>query len=754
MKKKPKDNSFLNRLLSNLQTRVDSIYQNTYFNSIDNDKTIENIKTDLDNSLDNIINNNMDNVGQSNISKVYSRLIGDNDKNGGKLEDLFSEKMLSDTFSLNYSNDIKNIQDYDEQIDILCQNMPQLQEALNAKKDSVLSADHYSTDFLNAVNLSSIESEEAFKMNIDMIKEKYNLVEQLEICYDNVSKYGEQFIYIIPYKDAFNKLLNKKGLNTGIGYVSEEVETILEASFENISISVNENGIQFTSDRSDISYNNFKADNLSIENECNINVQLNFSSILESAIKEKKSIDNVFKKRKFNKTLDDNIEFEFKDSTGKKNVSSKDGLINISKNEPEQKIDEKIPGCVFKLLDRARVIPIYIDTVCLGYYYVEFQVGSPNTGSLSMMSPMLNTKGVGMNKMNSNSVMNATSKYTDDMSLQYIANKLASLIDSKFINANQDLSEEIYNILKINDLFINKQNTNIKVTYISPNNMIHMYFKKDPTTNRGISDLDRSLIPAKLYTGLYVTNTIGILTRGQDKRVYYVKQNVDTNISQTLLNTINQIKKSNFGARELLNIKNVLGITGRFNDFLIPMGPSGDAPVNFEVMQGQDIDPHTDLMEQLEKMAISATDVPYEYIQGLSQVDFATRLTISNGKFVRIVFKRQNICERIFSKILTILYDTEFGVNDKIHVKLPPPSFLNLNNTNSLLQNINDFAEQMTESEMPQNMYDELDRVLFKSKIKRHYLATYIDTGSIDTIKKETLVESSRYKDANGEEQE
>ena len=101
----------------NIQERLDTI--NAVIKNIaEFIQTDENIKTDLDNSLDNIINNNMDNVGQSNISKVYSRLIGDNDKNGGKLEDLFSEKMLSDTFSLNYSNDIKNIQDYDEQIDI------------------------------------------------------------------------------------------------------------------------------------------------------------------------------------------------------------------------------------------------------------------------------------------------------------------------------------------------------------------------------------------------------------------------------------------------------------------------------------------------------------------------------------------------------------------------------------------------------------------------------------------------------------
>ncbi len=44
-------------------------------------------------------------------------------------------------------------------------------------------------------------------------------------------------------------------------------------------------------------------------------------------------------------------------------------------------------------------------------------------------------------------------------------------------------------------------------------------------------------------------------------------------------------------------MKNVLNILGRFNDFVIPTDNSGNAPVQFEAMQGQQIDPQTDAME-------------------------------------------------------------------------------------------------------------------------------------------------------------
>ena len=113
----------------------------------------------------------------------------------------------------------------------------------------------------------------------------------------------------------------------------------------------------------------------------------------------------------------------------------------------------------------------------------------------------------------------------------------------------------------------------VRVTYLAPNDVEHIKFKEDPDTHRGISDIAAGLIPAKLYCCIYICNTLGILTRGQDKRVYYVKQNVEQNIAQTLLNVINQIKKQNMNIMQIENMNSILGITGKYNDYIIPVGP-------------------------------------------------------------------------------------------------------------------------------------------------------------------------------------
>ena len=95
-------------------------------------------------------------------------------------------------------------------------------------------------------------------------------------------------------------------------------------------------------------------------------------------------------------------------------------------------------------------------------------------------------------------------------------------------------------------------------------------------SHRGVSDLAKSIFPAKLFTCLYISNTIALLTRGYDKRLYHVKQTVDTNITSVLLNVINQIKRSNFNLRQIENMNNILNVTGRFNDLVIPQNANGE----------------------------------------------------------------------------------------------------------------------------------------------------------------------------------
>ena len=239
---------------------------------------------------------------------------------------------------------------------------------------------------------------------------------------------------------------------------------------------------------------------------------------------------------------------------------------------------------------------------------------------------------------------------------------------------------------------------------------------------------------------MYVTDSLGHLTRGQDKRVYYVKQTVDTNIAQTLLNTISQIKQSNFGIRQFQNINNVLNITGRFNDYVIPMNSSGEAPVQFEVMPGQDIKTPTELMENLKEMAVNATGIPIEIIHARQSVDYAMQLTMSSSKVLRWCYKRQDIFQDYLSDLVTSIYNYEYNEHTEIKVTLPPPSFINVTNTNQLIDNTRNFVQSIIDVEMQGEQDEALKAEYFKS-LFNHYLGTHLDVSSHKNILERCKIE-------------
>ena len=164
------------------------------------------------------------------------------------------------------------------------------------------------------------------------------------------------------------------------------------------------------------------------------------------------------------------------------------------------------------------------------------------------------------------------------------------------------------------------------------------------------------------------------------------------------------------------------------------MSQSGDAPVQMEVMNGQQIDPKTELMGILEQMAVNATDVPYEVIQLRQSVEYATQLSMSSSKFLRKVFKRQAICERKFGRLINTIYNYEYGTDDTINLTLPPPGYINSNNTNQMLSNTNELVANIIEIECSDEQ-DEVFKAEFRRNLTRHYLSTYLDYNSIDEIK-------------------
>ena len=761
-----KANKNMQAIAQGISGNMDALYRSTYMSTPQQSKDLQDLGQRINANIDNIVNANMNTIGEPSITKLYSRIASANQ--GSKsivdgLDKMFDTGIMTeDLYGMFMSN--RYLRELDTEIDTVCKYMPRLEEALDVQKDCVLSADHFSKDFLNLTPVGGTVDSTVFSERIKDLKKKYKIPRLVEEIYEDTSKYGERFIYRVPFKTAIGRLLATKPdvqLTGPTNFRNESVTSsgseyyLLEMDTNNLTIKGGQAVTTVLTESATVLTESINADK-SVKHESKpilqnnesfkIGVEICTSNVLESAVYAHK--EAMEKKDFYGKTsMAHEQHIHLEDGSDKKNIQAKgnidwgenklddrlitanDGLITGTKTQP---IDVNIYGCVVRKLKRDHVIPIYIEDICMGYYYFEVRALDNSDAAMGfknlMGDPLTNLRGA-----NNSGFHNTVDTTRQDEAIKFVAGQLSKFIDKKFVNHNQDLAREIYMILKYNELFNTPSIDLIKITFIPPEDMVHFHFRLDDETHRGISDLDKSLIPAKIYSSLYITDALARLTRGQDKRVYYVKQTVDTNIAQTLLNTISQIKQSNFGIRNFQNINNVLNITGRFNDFVIPTNASGDPPVQFEVMPGQDIQTPTELMEQLEEMAVNATGIPIEIIQARQSVDYAMQLTMSSSKVLRWCYKRQESFEAQLCDLITPMYNYEYNESVEIKVTLPPPSFINVTNTNQLVDNTKTFVQSLVEVELANEPNDRLKNA-YTTALFNHYLGTHIDTSAHKAI--------------------
>lgn len=750
-----------------LNNRMNDHYRQTYNSSRTSKKELDDVSGRVEDNIDAIMNRNND-IDAPNLTKLYSRALLYKNLNDRqvqkKIEDTFGDEGVTNNILGIYLQN-KNIKDLYNEIDTVCKYMPKLDEALKAKRDAILSSDNFSKDFVNATVSSTYDEDRViFNTRIENIKKKYKLAEKFDKATYSTMKYGEEFIYHPPYKKALAKLLRDKSKTMSVSNPGGLHESVIRID--------------------GITTKDLKLNNQITTNTYNINVSYNYTGVLESAVndqtrlRESMSIvnevgsvcDNIDemalmedalpnslknntsgKKTKLNKTISDELELPTKDF----DQSARDGLIKSGINNSVDSYNVKTPGCVLKTLKPENVILLYIDEICLGYYYFEFD---PNTDNSILYSNQYDSSGYGSTMYDRNAVKNSQdfkAEQDKNQLLKYVASNIASQIDTQFINTNPDLADEIYAVLKYNDLFNGAATSNIKVTFLPEEDVTHIKFEEDPDTHRGISDILSCLIAAKMYCCISINDTIASLTRSQDRRVYYVKQNTETNIAQTLMNVINQIKKSNFNIRQVENMNSILNIIGRYNDFVIPVGQSGDAPVQMEVMSGQDIQPHTELLDRFEEQCVNSTGIPLELVNARYSTDFATQITMSNIKFLRHCILRQEKLEYYFSRIITALYAAEYG--EKVYIKcvLPQPLFLSITNLNNILETVRANTETIANYEYD-NENDQANnekKAIFMKLMMKQRLSTYVKADEIDNLKRQTEFEYNKRKtvaSANG----
>ena len=772
------DKSPFNKLRDTISSGMRKIYQRTYFSTPDNKESREGIMRDINTHLDQIISSNLDQSGDGNISRLLRRIRQEqnNQDTVAAFKNVFEDRTLMNSVFTSYSQN-RYLYDYDAEIDTVLKYMPKLTEALNVLKDNVLSTDNFSKDFISAVDISDLSNDDLFSKRLEELKKYYNLLENFEKWYMDTSKYGEAFIYVIPYNRAVARIIRDRDASMSFGRINLEAgefklgnvtrmpskfTTISEGvlkSFGTIEIELNMSGC-ITSVLEEAE-NNIKTRQAiheqSVAHVFEETVVLEEKPPAAKVVNNKpisiddtnvavdrgddsnmlKHLDKFSKKHAKGKLISDDEMDEYIDSIEKgKEVSSDDGVIDLNKIK-EKKLDslKDVPGCIVKQLDRHNVIPIILEKdICLGYYYFEFNDDAKDTlfnNGMRISNPMATmTTGIDLNTAND--------QLEKDKALRYISSELSKYIDANFVKRNQDLKKEIYAILKYNQIYNNAATSRMRITFIPPDDMHHFYFNLDEHTKRGKSDLHESLLPAKLYSAMYITTSIMTMTRGYDKRVFYVNPGIEANLTEALMNVIEQVKQGNFGIRQIRNnLNQVLNIQGRFNDYFILKSPNGDSPVNMEVINGQNIEPKTELMNLLEEMAINPTSVPIEIVQTrMNSMDYAIQLTMSNSKFLRVVFKRQSRVNEFFSRLLTKVYNYHFRNNDMITFTLPPPTFLSVTNNTQYFDNLNNYATHIVEIEWDGDPNDENGKLWFMKEIKRKMAGTYYNKDFIEETKR------------------
>ena len=733
---KPRQSRSINKKISILDKKVDSLYKDIYTTRTDNKRNIDSILGSIDDTIDKLqgIDNSasgmtellrrVDNMSRTNTDKMIS-----------SVQDLFSNENLIGNIMM--SDDINRfIKAQNYNYDLICKYLPRLQDALDIKKDNVLCADSFEREFLTPQSPSISKDEiDKFNFNADKLEREYDLSNFLEETYERTSKYGEDFIYIVPYTEAFKRVLRRSQQARVAGLGLSPNATLFEGYTPEKNVVVD----KFTKSKEFISFTKgisgepgelAKLAEADLPELGGVNLYFNYSGIVNNVVEEYVIVDEAARDSNGGLTsvFNDVIAKRGKMPMSLSGISNDGLVLDKTLDKDPDKVDKDILGAVLERLPRENVLPLYIGKKCMGYYYFEF---AEDPTACGFCGGHHSTPGLS----NGNKYHYEMSETQQELAMRYISAHIAQAIDAKFINANKDLKEEIYAILRYNEKFDMSRTNNIGVSFIPAEDIIHSYFKMDWNTHRGISDLQNALIPAMLYILLYLTDIIGKITRSNDKRVYYVKQNVEQNIARTMMNVVAQIKKGNFGIRAIESMNNILNIVGKYNDFIIPVGPSGEPPIDFQVMQGQDIQTPTDLMQAMEEAAVN-TIMPMELVNATYQQDFATRYSMSNTRFLRNILTRQRKTQKIFTNIYTPLYNYNYNETfPEVKVILPPPLFLILQNNSTLIDNVSGMADKISEIEITGDD-ENTDKVKteFKKLYIRKNLSTYLSYDMIDRL--------------------
>ena len=683
-----------------------------------------------------------------------------------------------------------------QDLDLVVSQIPEYFTSLGMVRDAICEADvvtgRLSRDikFENS-NLTTSE-EETNLSKIENVEEKLELNQIIKNhMVFNTLQYGEGYIYVIPYAKVFadlykykssSKVKNGSVINMfndtstsfeGYGYGEHAVEKrlsdtiVMESTQEKVSSHTKNKGDYkrktgmyqeqahlFTEaeiqeinpsyhsikDKSDEKYQSQEnadkafdeavtdiANNISyIEEDVAIPVIEQSAHDLISVYREK------YRDRKENYIQESQTFFE--------------SVMNNKNTDPTIPREfQNIKGVYMRILPATKLIPIRIDRVVIGYYYISDLTRPEEAGqrkNSGLHGYTLRTPSIGFDTFS-----------PDTMFCDKLATKIINNFDLKFMRDNVAIHKQIIAVLQAHKF----NEARMRFVFIPAEHVVQCTINKDGM-GRGHSMLEPGLVTArmymflKMYCLLYQINNSGF-------RAYYLRSSgIDKNYKAFVQETIRKFAARRVTSNDIFNYRNAMPKISGGSELVMALGPGDKRPIDIDNIPPAESPLSIDFLNQSKDEAVNANPVPSAMVQGaMSELEFAKEVETSQERFhtfcASIKIDLNPDITRLYKIIMRYETDIDPEVLDKLRFSFRQSTAKQLSITSEMLNNFNGMWELISQTVLTKEEQKEMEadtetnggvgRRLRKLLITE-YLGSTIDVDKVEELLKTARTEANQ----------
>lgn len=675
------------------------------------------------------------------ITKLY-----ETDKRGNMLNhaDLESYLGSDDAEIINYLSDAyKNVMVKYEDLEQISNQLIELKEAILIMRDSIISANTtegtVSREFI--FDFDSDDEDVSTKDILENMEKKFGLHDKIKNhIVPKTLTYGNYYAYTLPYSKIFTDFARKTNdPNASSEYLHDVLQYRESTLKESMQDKDREDSIKFIKENAVDFANQFSEDEkqrMLLSAKYNVKSSSDINKVFIEKMEEEISeyLDNIT-------ICNDEVPIPFIEegieALNELSKHMKSNTVDLfsevafnggfeadtaEKRKLERKLKKdfgNISDCYLKMVDPKHMIPIKIMKKTIGYYYI-YEEGNIKSANTLMASTVY------FNKYDQNGRQRTL--------VDSLVNRIVASFGKKFLNDNMNMKELIAESL----LYFDLNNKRIKFQFIPAEYVTEFKINEDVDGN-GVSMIEPSLFYAKLYLMLLLFKIASIVLFSNDTKVNYVRTSgVDKNISNKIQQIARDKQTHQINIYDMMSYTGLLKKIGNGTEMYIPVGRSGERGFETEILQGQDVQLNTELMEMLRNNYILGTGVPSAIMNYLNEADFAKSIETANTRFQGRVVSYQidfnsGLTElyRKLAKFSGVLPQEKL---DSFMVILTPPKFSNnmvKNDSLSTFVSIRDFILNIVLGEQWQN---DPDKVVKAQKITKRLLKKYLPFIDVDEI--------------------